>query len=616
MPELEDKEVKSMSALPDGPGEIFLTEDPLEYIVKYVSKRVKHEETLIKLSTIVMVSAYTPNPLNIALESPQSEGKSYSLVEVSKIFPRNDVWDLGGMTPKVLTREKGYLVDKETGINIDKDIKDLKDSISVLGNSEEDKEKRKELRSELHDLMKNSVKIVDMSGKILLFLEAPKTDTFSILRPILSRDKYEVEYKFVDRAYKNGPLVTMEARIRGWPVAVYASADAPKGNIWDQIRSRFIIVSPNMTKKKYKAANQYTASKYGSISIPSKLEKENKELQQCRDYINAIKSVLYSKFKDLSTKNYYKPENVSFTWNPMAYDLEKSFPSTKGQNMRDFKYFMSLMEVSCLFSLFNRPYFEVEGHPQWVVTKWDLKIVTEVFDTYHFFIKIGELPIKIFESLILKMDLNHETVDEEDGFTKKDIRKAIGDAGYPSSDRYIKDNILDPLEEIGLLSVNKSKGDQRVNIYVPFRQKYQNLLENSFLKIKYGPNEFKKGFKPFKNICTGFRSKYMNSSNCDVEEDEFISNKFFSDQIFYSPLNRFKSENNHENESKCKHSNKSRHSEGKEVKNEEIKLSLNYDDMDDKELFELGNIGDEKAYNTLERRVLNKKDRKRSGVGL
>ena len=63
----------------------------------------------------------------------------------------------------------------------------------------------------------------------------------------------------------------MEARIRGWPVAIYATADNPQGNIWEQIRSRFIVVSPNMRKEKYKAANQYTASKHGSISDPLRL---------------------------------------------------------------------------------------------------------------------------------------------------------------------------------------------------------------------------------------------------------------------------------------------------------------------------------------------------------
>ena len=437
--------------MPEKLEDPLLSPDPLDYIMKYVSKKVKHEPTLIKLAVLVMASAYTPNPLNLALESPQSEGKSYPLVEVSELFPRKDVWNLGGMTPQVLTRERGYYVDRETGKNIEKDIAKIKGEIAVLGQTKEDKEKRSSLKGELISLMKESVKIIDMQGKILLFLEAPSKETFAKLRPILSRDKYEIEFKFVDIPYKNGPQVTMEARIRGWPVAIYATADNPHGNIWDQIRSRFIVVSPNMRKEKYKAANQYTASKHGSISDPLKLSKINDELTMCRTYISLLKQKLNEKCMELSQKNYFKPENVSFTYNPMANKLEKSFPSNLGQHMRDFKYFMALMDISCLFSLFHRPYFEVGKHPHWVVTKWDLKNVIEVFDNYHFFVKIGELPIKIFEDIIIGMPLDHKSVDDDDGFNWKELRDELGRQGLPNSKTYVQNNIIGPLEQVGLL---------------------------------------------------------------------------------------------------------------------------------------------------------------------
>lgn len=511
----------------------YLTPDPLNFIMRYIAKKVKHEETLIKLTILVMASAYTPNPLNLALESPQSEGKSYSLVEVSKIFPTNDVWDLGGMTPQVLTRERGYHVDRETGKNIEKDIGELKGAISVLGNSEDDKLKRTDLRANLTKLMNNAVKIVDMQGKILLFLEAPHHETFARLRPILSRDKYEIEYKFVDRAYQNGPQVTMEARIRGWPVAIYATADNPNGNLWDQIRSRFIIVSPNMKKIKYKAANEYTASKYGSISNPKDLAKEDKEFQRCRQYIHLLKSELYSKYNDLFNEDYYKPENVSFTWNPMARKLEKSFPSSIGQHMRDFKYFMALMDVSCLFSLFHRPYFEVDRYPHWMVTKWDLKNITEVFDNYHFFIKIGELPIKIFEDIISKMSLEHETEDDEDGFTWKDLRDGLGRAGLPNSKTHVQNNIIDPLEQVYLLSKGKSKADKRVNVYVPFTENYEQLVTNSFLKIKYGCDELRKDFEEIKTIHNGITPLTMNSKSTLRSHSEFICTDHFEKRIVF-----------------------------------------------------------------------------------
>jgi hypothetical protein len=54
--------------------EIIKEGNPLESITKIISKDVKNEDHLIKLILLAMTSAYTPTPLNMALEGPQSEG--------------------------------------------------------------------------------------------------------------------------------------------------------------------------------------------------------------------------------------------------------------------------------------------------------------------------------------------------------------------------------------------------------------------------------------------------------------------------------------------------------------------------------------------------------------
>ena len=51
----------------------------------------------------------------------------------------------------------------------------------------------------------------------------------------------------------------------------------------------------------------------------------------CQTYIHLLKQKLYDKYLKQSQNEYFKPENVSFTWNPMAQMLEKSFPSNLGQ---------------------------------------------------------------------------------------------------------------------------------------------------------------------------------------------------------------------------------------------------------------------------------------------
>ena len=38
-----------------------------------------------------MLSAYTNNPINLAINAPSGEGKNYILQKVGELFPDNDV---------------------------------------------------------------------------------------------------------------------------------------------------------------------------------------------------------------------------------------------------------------------------------------------------------------------------------------------------------------------------------------------------------------------------------------------------------------------------------------------------------------------------------------------
>ncbi len=61
-----------------------------------------------------MLSAYTNNPINLAINSPSGEGKSYVIHKVGDNFPKQDVMFLAGMTDKALFHRQGGLVVKNT----------------------------------------------------------------------------------------------------------------------------------------------------------------------------------------------------------------------------------------------------------------------------------------------------------------------------------------------------------------------------------------------------------------------------------------------------------------------------------------------------------------------
>lgn len=498
--EVPERPSQSFKSIYDKARLLIESENPLQEITDYVSRFVKHDEILIKLSLIVMASTYTPNPLNLALEGPPSEGKTYALVRAAKVFPRGDVWDLGGMTPQVLTRERGVLRDKDTGESLEPEISELQNQLNKLGNGKADKGERNKLTDKLQAIYDRGEKVVNLEGKILLFFEAPKTQTLETLRPLMSHDNYEIEYKFVDKAYQGGPMVTLSAKIRGWPVFLYATADNRMGNIWDQIRSRFIVVSPEMSKEKYKAANEYTAQKHGKVIDLDKLREEREESERCQAYILFIKKVLYGTFEKVNQVIELPPDMIRFTLNPMAEKLEEEFPHSEGQYMREFKYFNQVMDSSSLFNLVRRPYIEDQGLPYWIVTVEDLHNVEEVFNKYHFFIKGSELPLQIFRDVIFDMSLEWENSEGENGFTKKDIRTALKVKGYDYSDTWITANILEPLEDLNLLSKGHSKENKNRNIYTPFKEKYQKLSQNQFLSIKYELKDLKKNLGQFKKV--------------------------------------------------------------------------------------------------------------------
>ncbi|HNS24551.1 MAG TPA: hypothetical protein PKK85_00575 [Methanobacteriaceae archaeon] len=598
--------------------ELIKSEDPLQEVTDYIGRNVKHDETLVKLALMVMASAYTPNPLNLALEGPQSEGKTYALVEASKVFPKGDVWNLAGMTPQVLTREHGVLMDRETGESLEPEIKEIKQELNKLSDSKEDKALKNKLKGELQEVYDRGVKVVNMEGKILLFLEAPNTETLAKLRPIMSHDLYEVEYKFVDKAYQNGPQVTMDAKIRGWPVFLYATADKQIGNLWEQIRSRFIVVSPEMTGKKYEAANKFTARKHGHITDPEEIRKEREEFSKCTGYILFLKNTLYQAFFTIHGLTQVPPEKVHFTFNPMAYKLEKSFPATQGQHMRDFKYFMALMDISSLFNLPSRPYLEVRGVPYWMVTMRDLKNVVDVFDKYHFFIKGSELPLRYFTEIIQDLDLTVESIEGDQGFKIKDLRKAFNDKGLPNSDGWIKENVLEPLEDLGLLLKGKAKADKRRKVYTPFKEKYKHLSSNEFLKISFSLDELKEKIEEIKNILTekgvlGIKfvcktryplqfKKVVRAILEDEEEDidsftKKVHSTYFSVRIIFSDEKTPDKETPSYEEDNLDFENKSLFFKGKESHKENLEEEI-------KELQDEALKGSETAREDMEARVL------------
>jgi hypothetical protein len=121
-------------------------------------------------------------------------------------------------------------------------------------------------------------------------LDTPRPELFNALMPLLSHDKYEVEYEFVDTSQHSG-IKTKTNVLRGWPAVIFAQAtDYSRYQRWPEIQRRFIITNPKMKVEKYVDAVDLTVDKFGlpDFAYQEKIVNDQ-DKQKVREIIQDIK---------------------------------------------------------------------------------------------------------------------------------------------------------------------------------------------------------------------------------------------------------------------------------------------------------------------------------------
>jgi hypothetical protein len=154
-------------------------EGKIKYCLETFLKEARKEERLSYQLFITMLSAYSNNPINLAINAPSGVGKNYVINIVSSLFPQADIVSLAGMTEKALFHRSGILVIKnengeyesiETKINeLDNEIEKKEFELSKPEDNKNLKEAVqdiiKQLRKAKKDLLKDAKKLIDLSGK-------------------------------------------------------------------------------------------------------------------------------------------------------------------------------------------------------------------------------------------------------------------------------------------------------------------------------------------------------------------------------------------------------------------------------------------------------------------
>jgi hypothetical protein len=265
-------------------------------IVKVLDLTIKKDDDN-KITTLLgCLSAYTEDSqINISFNSPSSTGKSYTALEVAKLFPNEDVIKLGNCSKTAFFHEQGA-----------------------------------------YDKEKNEI-MVDLSRKILIFTDMPHTGLLEGLRSFLSHDEKIMYSKITDKNQKGGNR-TKTVALKGYPSVIFCSAGLKMD---PQEMTRFILLSPENNQEKMKAGIISTILRESDNDKYKELLDSDSDRKLFKLRIQAIKQ---EKIGEIKIANYESVEKQFLYAERML----------QPRHQRDIKKLISLIKSFALLNLWFR----------------------------------------------------------------------------------------------------------------------------------------------------------------------------------------------------------------------------------------------------------------------
>jgi DNA-binding PadR family transcriptional regulator len=435
-------------------------------VLNHSDLHVKRDRPLRELVLKVGASAYSDNPLNLFPEGPPSIGKTTSVINIIvPYFPKTDVWLLGGLSPTALVHEYGTLIDSRSGDPIDVDKKPEKENFIVPHKTPDepafDKEGYAKAKKEWRETMRNSAYFVDLSRKIMVFLEAPHLETYARLRPILSHDVEEISFKFTDKSETG--LRTIHTILRGWPATIFLSVEgAPSA----QLATRGLAGSPEMSEDKYHEANKLSGDK---TARPWRYSTKNDpELKAIQNHIAKISEA--SKEVD----------EVNIPYGDKIGDL---FPCRVPADMRHCPHFLSLIKQNALLNMFDRPVIS-KGKETYLLA--NLEDLETTIPLYADIVEATSLQVpkhilNFYKNVFLPVQKDVLSLSEDDyDYERITVARLVDKHNRLSSYKISSDTVyvyLKTLKEKALVDSKTDPKDKRHKIYFSLTTQPKNTLD-------------------------------------------------------------------------------------------------------------------------------------------
>lgn len=375
-----------------------LSLDQLGKVLGLTIKRDAHNKIITFLCEL---SAYTEDSqFNILFSAPSSTGKSFLPTEIAALFPLSDVKEIGYCTPTAFFHDHGQLIKEKGGY------------------------------------------VVDLSRKILIFLDQPHNLLLEHLRPLLSHDKKEIRIKITDKGQKHG-LKTKNIDLIGFPSVIFCTTGQKTD---EQEATRFIILSPESSDEKIREAVAAKVKKESNRARFDAWLEQNPERKVLKDRILAVKQ------SGIAFINIENPEKIE----SMFWDRHKN---SKPRYQRDIGRIVSIVKSLALLNL----WFRDRAGNTITANDQDIDQAFELWDKISAAQELNLSPylLDVYNRVFLPL-----WKEKDGGGLKKNeiIKKFEEILRRPLSDEDYRKKVIPALDRAGLILTEPDPDDRRGKI--------------------------------------------------------------------------------------------------------------------------------------------------------
>ena len=374
---------------------------------------IKQDEINKLITFFGMLTAFTEDSqVNISFNAPSSTGKSYIPLEIAKLFPTENILEIGYCTPTAFFHDTGKFSPKMKGYE------------------------------------------VNLSRKILIFLDQPHTELLQRLRPLLSHDEKELTLKITDKTKKYS-LKTKNIFLIGYPVVIFCTAGLKMD---EQETTRVILLSPEITEEKLKQAVKMSISK---TTNKNDFQNDVNNNPDRKNLIERIKIIKLANIKDV------KVDEKPIT----HYFCNKKL---KPKNMRDVNKLVSVIKGIVLLNFMHR---EINFTERIVIANQkDIETGISLWKEIDIYQDYGIPPYtyNFYKTIIIPA--YQEKVNKQEGLSIEEILKKHYELKTTGlADWKLRKEILKTLEIAGLIREDRDPKEKRKSVYFPIQE--QEIIE-------------------------------------------------------------------------------------------------------------------------------------------